>query len=142
MVNEIINGIVTAIYNVFGDDYEIYTENIEQGLREPCFYIECIKQNSDLFRNDIYFSVYDFVLQYFPSTDKKNYECNQVFSKIFSCLELIEVGDNLIRCRNINASINDDILTISFDIEINTRKDKAEKDINMENYKTDYIVKR
>lgn len=39
MVNGIIGGIAAAISNEFGDDYTIYTEEIEQGFNEPCFFI-------------------------------------------------------------------------------------------------------
>ena len=42
MINEIIDGISVAINTEFGDDYEIYTESIEQGLEEPCFSILCL----------------------------------------------------------------------------------------------------
>lgn len=36
MIDKIIDAISTTIYAEFGDDYEIYTESIEQGLKEPC----------------------------------------------------------------------------------------------------------
>lgn len=38
MVNRIIDGISIRINEVFGDDYEIYSEDIEQGFKEPCFF--------------------------------------------------------------------------------------------------------
>ena len=37
MINKIIDGICAVINLEFGDEYEIYTESIEQGLEEPCF---------------------------------------------------------------------------------------------------------
>ena len=40
MVNKIVDGIVQAISAAYGEEYEIYTENVEQGLTEPCFLIE------------------------------------------------------------------------------------------------------
>lgn len=38
MMNDIIVGISTALYKEFGDEYEIYQEEIRQGLKEPCFF--------------------------------------------------------------------------------------------------------
>ena len=42
MINSIIEGISASLNAEFGDDYTIYTENVEQGLKEPCFFISCI----------------------------------------------------------------------------------------------------
>ena len=44
MVNRIIDGISIRINEVFGDDYEIYSEDIEQGFKEPCFFILPLNQ--------------------------------------------------------------------------------------------------
>ena len=37
MLNEIIKGISMALNAAFGDGYEIYQNDVEQGLKEPCF---------------------------------------------------------------------------------------------------------
>lgn len=39
MLNEIIKGISMALNAAFGDGYEIYQNDVEQGLQEPCFLI-------------------------------------------------------------------------------------------------------
>ena len=36
MEENIANGIAASLYNEFGDEYNIYTESIEQGLFKPC----------------------------------------------------------------------------------------------------------
>ena len=40
MINSIIEGISIAINTEFEDVYTIYTESVEQGLKEPCFFIK------------------------------------------------------------------------------------------------------
>lgn len=37
MTNDIISAICKALYQVFGAEYKIYKESVEQGLEEPCF---------------------------------------------------------------------------------------------------------
>ena len=38
MMDKIINGIVNQIRQIYDESkYEIYTESVEQGLKEPCF---------------------------------------------------------------------------------------------------------
>ena len=39
MISNVIAGIAIALNQEFGDDYEIYTEEIKQDLKEPCFFI-------------------------------------------------------------------------------------------------------
>lgn len=43
MLNEIIKGISMALNTAFGDGYEIFQNNVEQGLKEPCFFIAVLK---------------------------------------------------------------------------------------------------
>ena len=42
MLNEIVKGIAVQLNAVFGDGFEIYQNNVEQGLKEPCFFIFCL----------------------------------------------------------------------------------------------------
>ena len=49
MINSIIEGISIAINTEFGERYTIYTESVEQGLKEPCFFISCLNPTSKVF---------------------------------------------------------------------------------------------
>lgn len=54
MINSIIEGISTSLNAEFGDDYTIYTENVEQGLKEPCFLFPALtRQVAFSWGNDI-----------------------------------------------------------------------------------------
>lgn len=44
MINEIIAGVTTNLYNAFGRSIRIYTDTIEQGLIEPCFFVLCVRE--------------------------------------------------------------------------------------------------
>ena len=46
MLNEIIKGISMALNAAFGDGYEIYQNDVEQGLKEPCFLIAVLQPES------------------------------------------------------------------------------------------------
>ena len=45
MENKIITGISQKLFKTFGLDYKIYTENVEQFLNPPCFYIELLQSS-------------------------------------------------------------------------------------------------
>ena len=97
MINKIIDGISISLNAEFGDDYKIYTESIEQGLKEPCFSIVCVNPTNELFRGKKYFRKNLFCIQYFPKGEDKRSECMDVLERMFDCLEVIKVGEDLQR---------------------------------------------
>lgn len=140
MINKIINGIVDAINIEFGDDYEIYTESIEQGLQEPCFSVLILNPTSELFINDKHMRTNKVMIQYFPSTNDKYQECNEVLVRLFNCLELIYIGDDLTRGSNMSGEIIDGVLnfSINYDMFVYKSHDKGQ---TMENLDVDSNVK-
>lgn len=94
MINKIIDAISISLNSTFGDDYDIYTESVEQGLEEPCFSVFCLNPTNNLFRNNKYFRTNQFCIQYFPSTNESNAECNAVCERLYDCLESITVVEN------------------------------------------------
>lgn len=129
MINKIIDGIVEAINIEFGDDYEIYTESIEQGLTEPCFSVLILNPTDDLFLGDRYMKTNQFMIQYFPSTNDKNKECNEVLERLYSCLEVIYVGDDLTRGANMSGKVVDEVLNfeINYDMFVYKHVESKEK---------------
>ena len=69
MINEIIAAISVALDAEFGDDYEIYMEEIKQDLKEPCFFVQCINPTTKLFRGERYFQSNPCCIQYFPKSE-------------------------------------------------------------------------
>lgn len=111
MINKIIDGISISLNAEFGDDYKIYTESIEQGLKEPCFSILCVNPTNELFRGKRYFRKNLFCIQYFPSRkDEKYAECMEVLERIFDCLDVIKVGEDLQRGTSMHGEVVDEVL--------------------------------
>lgn len=89
MINSIIEAISVALNEAFGDDYEIHMEEIKQGLKEPCFFIQCLNPRMEQFLGKRYFRQNLFCIQYFPKTDEVVRECNEVAETMNFCLEYI-----------------------------------------------------
>ena len=109
MINKIIDGIIMAINAEFGDDCEIYTENIEQGLQEPCFSVICLNPTIEQFLGRRYFRSNQFCIHYFPSSKDKRFECNEVMDRLFRCLEIITVDGDLVRGTSIHSETDDGV---------------------------------
>lgn len=110
MINKIIDGISISLNAEFGDDYKIYTESIEQGLKEPCFSIVCVNPTNELFRGKKYFRKNLFCIQYFPKGEDKRSECMDVLERMFDCLEVIKVGEDLQRGTLMHGEVVDQVL--------------------------------
>lgn len=129
MINKIIDGICIALNNEFGDSYEIYTESVEQGLKEPCFFINSLNPTNAQFLNNKYERTQPFCIQYFPSSSEKNYECNEVLEQLNQCLEYISVSDNLTRGTEMHGEMVDGILNyfIHYDFFVIKQEDAEER---------------
>ena len=110
MIENIIDGIVKAIRTEYDRSFRIYTEKVEQGLKEPCFSVLCLngsdEQNIGSRRN----REYPFNITYFPSTDTPYLECLKVMENLYDLFSVIEVGDSMLRGTRMNGDIVDDVL--------------------------------
>ena len=111
MINSIIEAISIALNAEFGDDFTIYTEEQEQGLKEPCFFISVLEPTHNLFRDRRYFRQHQFCIQFFPADrDRAKAECNDTAERLCSCLETITVDGDLMRADKMEHKTVDDVL--------------------------------
>ena len=129
MINSIIEAISISLNEEFGDDYTNYTEEINQGLEEPCFFISCLNPTQRLFFGKRYFRENQFCIQYF-SFDKmrEKEECNDVAERLFSCLEYITVTGDLVRGTKMKYEFADGILNffVNYDMFVYKKTDSPD----------------
>ena len=116
MINDIIVGIAQALNAEFGEDYEIYCEEVEQYLKEPCFLITLLSATNKQIVGDRYIRTQPFCIQYFPSTSNKRFEMQDVQERLYNALEVIDFqADGKLRGTSMNASIVDNVLNFMVD---------------------------
>lgn len=94
MTQLLLESIAVALNKTFDDGYTVYQENVEQGLREPCFFVQCLETNRTLFRGVRYFRTHTISIQYFPaSREKPKAECEVVAQQLFDALERLPLRD-------------------------------------------------
>lgn len=110
MIKKIIDGICLAISSNFGDEREIYTEEVEQGLEDGSFAIVCLNPTNSRFLGERYFRTNQFCIHYFPETDEPKSECLEILEELFDVLELIDVDGDLVRGTNMTSEMDGDVL--------------------------------
>lgn len=133
MINKIITGISQALDAEFNsaknEKYAIYTEGIEQGLDEPCFFIFSLKPSNRQLVGNRYERKYSFDIHFFPNTELVdgestiNNQMNEVTEKLFTALEYIYTDNELIRGTNMNAETVNNVLHFFIDFNMIVKKE-------------------
>lgn len=132
MLNKIIIGISQALdaeFNSENEGYIIHTENVEQGLVEPCFFIFSLKPSSKQLVGNRYERKYPFDIHFFPDTELVdgistiNNQLNEVTERLFTALEYITVDNSLVRGTSINAEIVDNVLHFFINFNMIVKKE-------------------
>lgn len=133
MIEEIIAGISSKIYETFGDDYEIYSDRMAQNLNEPCFLISPMRhyQKSRLCNSTVsrYYREYPFCIFFFPKREGQQYSENQlVAEKLYECLEYIETDIGKLRGSEMRYSIEEkDLLNFVVVYKLFVTKDSTDE---------------
>lgn len=89
MINKIVDGISKALNQEFGDEYEIYQNNVLQGLNEPCFFIAVLEVSKQQFLQNRFLQFNPFDIHYFPKDESNNQELQSTAERLLDCLEWI-----------------------------------------------------
>lgn len=112
MLNDVVTGISIRLHELFGDTHKIYTENVEQGLTAPCFFIKTLPTIHKPLLGKRSQRTYSFVISYFPK--EGNEEMMKVSEQLLDGLEYITLlSGEMIRGRSMEAEIVDDVLHFS-----------------------------
>ncbi|MCM1055215.1 MAG: hypothetical protein NC394_06805 [Bacteroides sp.] len=118
MREEITKGIAGALSAEFGSMYTVYAERVRQGVRKPCFFIECESTAEIPFPMGRYFRESIFSVTFYPEGKDEKRECIRTAERLFGCLEYITVGGDLTRGSKMSCAVEDGVLkfTLHYDM--------------------------
>lgn len=115
--NEIINGISIKIFQLFGNDYKIYSKNVKQGLENPCFFIQIINSHDKPYLDSRRIRKTHFMIDYFPADDEENESLYDVAEKLTDGLKFIKLqDDSILMGNNISHNVDYDEEVLHFEI--------------------------
>ena len=140
ILDDIVKGISSTIKKEFLS-MEINVNEIEQGFKEPCFFIKMLKLDEKQIIGERYFRRYFFDVRYYPDRNKKSQSIWEVADSLQDILELITTPKgHLIRGADRNAEVEDNVLHYSVSYNMFVIKPKNQEE-HMENLQQKQGVK-
>ncbi len=132
MDEQIKNGILTILKDNY-NNIPRYDEKIEQGFREPCFFIKSIEPSQQKLLDNRYRREYDYDLRYFSNTNEDRIK---MADNLMFLLEYINLEDkSKIRASKLSYKIEDDEtlhLFITYKVHILKQKENVPLIENMD----------
>ena len=109
MLNEIVNAIGLKLSENF-EGIDVHREELEQGFKEPCFFIDLLNPSEKQIVGNRYLRSYLFDIVYFPER-KKAQDIFETLDKLYTVLEYIKLDDGtLVRGTDRNSREEDKVL--------------------------------
>lgn len=128
-IQNLIDAIAEALFQEFGSGHEIYTEKVEQDLKDDCFIIRCLNPTKNQYLGRCYKRTNQFSVQYIPSVENANEKCASVLERLFECLESVILHGKPIHGKELHGEITDGILTFTVNYDGFVLKEQEETDM-------------
>lgn len=114
MYKDIVDGISIQLNKEFGNEYEIYIDDVKQGLEEPCFFIQLLSSSNKPLLGKRSKRTYTFNIIYFPKEYGVNNELVRVAEMLMDSLEYITlVNGDIIRGKSMESEVSDGVLNFN-----------------------------
>jgi len=130
LINDIVSGISQKLHETFGGGFEIYKEQVKQGLNPPCFKISCVNSTVSHITGDRYHMANLFSVVYFPKNALAlEAECRDMQVTLFDKLEYVFVDGCPIRGTGMGGQLVDGSLVFTVNYNLFVKKiDKEQRE--------------
>ncbi|WP_144511600.1 DUF6838 family protein [Bacillus sp. FJAT-22090] len=126
-INDVITAISIKLYETFGESYEIYTESIEQGFKEPAFFIALLNPSFAQVVGSRYHETLPFDIHYFG---RGNMDTYSTADKLMAEMEYIKLlNGDLLRGTKMKGEVVDGVLHffVNYNFHVYKVKDPLDK---------------
>lgn len=122
MVNSVLSAITKQLGTTFGNAYHYYVEDVEQGLKKPCFTVDVLIPLQRSKSPVLYDRTMPIVVHYFSDSTKdiKN-NCYEMGERTVECLEYLPFESTTLRGEDISWQIVDEVLQVFVTYRFTTR---------------------
>lgn len=112
MLNDILSGVNAKLKELFGEDTVIYTDAVEQGLVEPCFFVGFLEPSEKTVIGRRRFRSTGIYIQYLPGSPAQiNRELYRVADILMDGMETITLKNgDILRGTRISSKVSEGVL--------------------------------
>lgn len=121
---ELLSSIVNRLYEVFEEDIKVYTEEQEQGVELPCFFLRLINSSLERQFNDFFFLNNTVAITYMSESGDL-FELENIRFKLLTGMEAIKLKNVGVTGENLQAQIRDKDVIANIDYNIWIEKSKV-----------------
>lgn len=114
MILDVLRGVTEALYQEFGEGYEIYTEPSTQKLDQLSFLVLCQNPTMKQYLGKRWQSKNPCIIQFVQPKEESNREMYQVAERLYRCLDVVKINGALVRGRNLQAI--SEVIPLSFQV--------------------------
>ena len=141
MINEIIKGVSMKLNATFGAGYKIYQNDVEQGFKEPCFFIAVLKPDISPLQKNRFMNRNPLDIHYCPTNVSNNTEVFTVAGDLMECLEFITLPNgDVLHGTSMSYEVEDGVL--HFFVNFNLTLSRPSEETPMETLDVDVEPKK
>lgn len=121
MLNAIMDAVTQKLDELFGDEYTIYKDTVDQGLTEPCFFVQFLEPSQKQMIGRRYLRKTDMSIQYLPKeTSETLRELNRAAEILMDGMEYITLSDgSVLRGTGLSAKPDQETRVLTFLVSYN-----------------------
>lgn len=111
MNSEIVRFAADSLATEFGGDIPIYAEEVKQGVKKPCFFINTESVKEVPYMGERFLCKSRLLITFYPADSlDKHSQCEQTASRLFNCLKFVETDDRPIMGSGMSCEIKEGVL--------------------------------
>lgn len=137
--NDIIDGVSIKLSELFGENYELYTNNVKQGLKMPCFFIKTLPSSKkkligNRYENEINLVIHSILQE--PNLE----ELNNISDRLYELEYIKLLNEDMLKGYDMKTQISDGVLLFFITYKFFTYKETI-KENDMEQISNNEEVK-
>ncbi len=137
--NDIIDGVSIKLNELFGQDYELYTNNVKQGLKMPCFFIKTLPSSKKKLIGNRYENEINLVIHSMLRESNLE-EFNNISDKLYELEYITMLNEDILKGYDMKTEISDGVLLFFITYKFFTYKEVIKQD-DMEQISSNEEVK-
>ena len=127
---DLVDAVSKRLDEIFKGEYAIYLENVEQGLKVPCFFVHPIYGSDRNLLSNRKYMVQEFDIMFIPEEEGRRLAFVEVSDKLFDSFDFLKLEDgSILYTFDRRIDVTDDMLHFRITFKFDYMKEVTEDQI-------------